>query len=106
MAQRIGQADFEKKVLQSSLPVLVDFYSDSCIPCKMMSPILGELEDENEGKLQIYKVNVNFETELAKAYQVLSVPTLVVFQSGSEKARLAGAVTKQALEELVAPVLN
>ncbi len=101
MALRIGKNNFEEKVLKSSLPVLVDFYSDSCIPCKMISPILGDLEDEHEGTLEVYKVNVNFDTELAKQYDVLSVPTLITFQNGEVKGRLTGAVTRQALEELL-----
>ena len=60
MAARVTKDDFEEKVLKESLPVVVDFYSDSCVACKMLAPVLGELEDEYEEKLKIVKVNTNF----------------------------------------------
>ena len=61
MAARITGADFEEKVLKADKPVLVDFYSDTCIPCKRMAGVLGDIEDEYEDKLYLYKVNVNYE---------------------------------------------
>ena len=66
MAVRINKDDFEEKVLKSDLPVIVDFYSDSCIACKKLAPALGDVEDDYEGKLYVYKVNNNFDKELAK----------------------------------------
>ena len=86
MAERIKLSDFEEKVLNSSVPVLVDFYSDSCVPCKRMSPVVGDVEDEREGSLSVYKVNINFDTELAEQYDVQSVPTLLLFKGGAEVA--------------------
>ena len=83
MAARVSKADFDDKVLGSSLPVLVDFYSDSCVPCKRMSPVVGDVEDEREGSLSVYKVNINFDTELAEQYDVQSVPTLLLFKGGA-----------------------
>ncbi|MCI7104281.1 MAG: thioredoxin, partial [Lachnobacterium sp.] len=68
MAARISKDNFEAEVLKSELPVLVEFYSDSCIPCKQMSPILGGIEDDYEDKLKVVKVNVNFDAELAEQY--------------------------------------
>ena len=59
MAVRINKDDFEEKVLKSDLPVIVDFYSDSCIACKKLAPALGDVEDDYEGKLYVYKVNTN-----------------------------------------------
>ena len=70
MAQRINKDNFEEKVLKSPLPVLVDFYSDSCIPCKQLSPVLGDIEDEREDTLSVYKVNVNYDMELAEKYDL------------------------------------
>ena len=61
MAVRINKDDFEEKVLKSDLPVIVDFYSDSCIACKKLAPALGDVEDDYEGKLYVYKVNTNFD---------------------------------------------
>ena len=80
-----------------NVPVLVDFYSDSCVPCKRMSPVVGDVEDEREGSLSVYKVNINFDTELAEQYDVQSVPTLLLFKGGAEVARQSGAVRKDAL---------
>lgn len=97
MAARVSKADFDDKVLGSSLPVLVDFYSDSCVPCKRMSPVVGDVEDEREGSLSVYKVNINFDTDLAEQYGVQSVPTLLLFKGGAEVARQSGAVRKDAL---------
>ena len=94
MALRINKDNFEEKVLKAEKPVLIDFYSDTCIPCKRMAGPLGEVEDEYEGKLEVYKVNVNFDMELAEQYGVMSAPTLVVFVNGEEKARHKGAAGK------------
>lgn len=94
MAARISSADFEEKVLKADKPVLVDFYSDTCIPCKRMAGVLGDIEDEYEDKLYLYKVNVNYEEDLTAKYQVMSAPTLIVFENGEEKNRLSGAAGK------------
>ena len=101
MAARVSKGDFDDKVRGSSLPVLVDFYSDSCVPCKKMTPVIGDVEDDMEGKLAVYKVNINFDTELAESYDVQSVPTLLLFNKGSEKARQSGAVRKPQLVEWI-----
>ena len=68
MAARVSKDNFEAEVLQASIPVLVEFYSDSCIPCKQMSPILGDIEDDYENQLKVVKVNGNFDAELAEQY--------------------------------------
>ena len=80
MALRINAENFEEKVLKADKPVLVDFYSDTCIPCKQMACILGDLEDENEDALYIYKVNVNYDKALAEQYKVMSAPTVNLFR--------------------------
>ena len=61
MAARINEQQFEEKVLKADKPVLVDFYSDTCIPCKRMAGVLGEIEDDYDGKLDVFKINVNYE---------------------------------------------
>ena len=76
MAARANAENFEELVLKSELPVLVDFYSDSCIPCKMMAGVVGDIEDDYEGKLNVYKVNVNFDESLASKYEVLAAHLL------------------------------
>ena len=70
MAKRVNAEEFEAEVLKASLPVIVEFYSDSCIPCKQLSPVLGGIEDDYEDKLIVVKVNVNFDAELAQKYEV------------------------------------
>ena len=94
MAERITAADFGEKVLNADIPVLVDFYSDSCVPCKMLSPVLSQLESELDGKLRIYKVNVGYEQELVERYEVQASPTLIFFTGGQEASRIRGAAKK------------
>jgi thioredoxin 1 len=105
MAARISKDNFAQKVLEESLPVLVEFYSDSCIPCKQMSPILGDIEDDYEDRLRVYKVNVNFDEELAGQYEVMSSPTILFFKGGQEVERVRGLVKKPALTDLVESVI-
>ena len=92
MAARANAENFEELVLKSELPVLVDFYSDSC-----MAGVVGDIEDDYEGKLNVYKVNVNFDEELASKYEVLAAPTFVAFNKGTETGRIAGKTTRDAL---------
>ena len=94
MAERITAAQFREKVLDTPTPVLVDFYSDSCVPCKMLSPVLSQLESELDGKLTIYKVNSPYEQELTEKYEVQASPTLIFFKDGAEVSRIRGAVKK------------
>ena len=100
MALRINAENFEEKVLKADKPVLVDFYSDSCIPCKQMAGILGDIEDENEDDIYIYKVNVNYDRELAEKYNVMSVPTVICFLNGEAKGKTVGLKEQEEIEEL------
>ncbi len=100
MALRINAEYFEEKVLKADKPVLVDFYSDSCIPCKQMAGILGDIEDENEDDIYIYKVNVNYDKELAKKYKVMSAPTVICFVNGEAKGKTVGLKEQEEIEEL------
>lgn len=101
MAARVSKKDFEEKVLKEKLPVLVDFYSDSCVACKKLAPILGNAEDEYEDKLKVYKVNTNFDGDLAEAYTVLSNPTLILFRQGQEESRKVGALKEADLNSWI-----
>ena len=94
MALRVSADNFEAQVLGADKTILVDFYSDSCVPCKRLSPVLAELEDTYGEELRFVKVNINFDGELAEQYEVLSVPTLVFFKNGEEVSRLNGALKK------------
>lgn len=101
MAARVSTDTFQAEVLEAGVPVLVEFYSDSCIPCKQMSPILGDLEDDYEGRLKVVKVNANFDGTLAETYGVMASPTVLFFKDGEEQSRLRGLQNKAQLEEVV-----
>ena len=89
------------ELIQSSSPVLVDFYAEWCMPCKMMLPVLLEVEEEMNDKARFLKVNVDKEKELAKRFRILSVPTLIIFKNGEQKWRQSGVTQKKALIHLL-----
>ena len=91
MAARISKADFDEKVLKSKFPVIVDFYSDSCVACKKLAPVLGDIEDDYEDKLHVYKVNTNVDGELADEYEVTANPTLLFVKDAEVLDRKVGA---------------
>lgn len=101
MPTRISKDNFEKEVLQADKTVLADFYSDSCVPCKRLSPVLFALEQEYAEKLKIVKININFDSELAEKYEVQATPTLVFFKNGEEVSRLRGAVKQAEIKEVI-----
>jgi thioredoxin 1 len=105
MAARISAADFEEKVLGADKPVLLDFYSDTCVPCKKMAGILGSIEDDYEDRVQVYKVNVNYDMELAARFQVMSAPTLVFLVKGEEKDKLKGVQTREQITAILDKLL-
>jgi thioredoxin 1 len=91
----VTDATFDNEVLQSTKPVLVDFWAEWCGPCKMVAPVLGEIAHEHEGKLTIVKLNVDENPDVAMRYGVMSIPTLALFVGGVEKKRLIGAMPKR-----------
>ncbi|MGN0503170.1 MAG: thioredoxin [Ruminococcus sp.] len=101
MALRVNEDNFEAEVLQSEIPVLADFYSDSCVPCKRLSPVLAEIEEELSDSLRVVKININFDSALAEKYEVLSAPTLILFKNGNEAEMVSGAVKKAEILELI-----
>lgn len=101
MSIRINESNFEEEVLKSEIPVILDFYSDSCIPCKAMSAVLGDIEDDYEGKVKIAKVNVNVDSSLAEKYEVSASPTLLYFARGNEVDRTVGMLSKEDILEKV-----
>ena len=96
----LSEQSFDEVIGAAEGPVLVDFWAEWCGPCKMITPILEEIAAENDG-LKIGKLNVDENPEVARQYQVMSIPTLIVFKDGQEAKRLIGAKGKgQLLEEL------
>ena len=97
MAQKLTAADFAAAVADGGKVSLVDFYSDSCVPCKRLAPVLGDLEDEHAELVAVYKVNAVQEDALSDQYEIMSTPTLVLFKGGKELDRKIGVQTKDAL---------
>ena len=94
-------ANFEEEVLQSELPVLVDFYADWCGPCKMLAPAVHEIAEENAGTIKVGKINVDEQMELAMRFQVSSIPMLVVFKDGKAVAKTVGYRPKAEITAMV-----
>lgn len=92
--------DFEREVLQSSVPVLVDFYATWCGPCRMLAPALETVAGEFAGRVRVVKVDVDQAFEVAQAFQITSVPTLMLFQGGSVTESMVGMVSPRALRTL------
>ncbi len=97
--QNITDAEFDEKVLKSSLPVLVDFWAEWCGPCKMIAPTLIELADDNTDTLSIVKMDVDSCPETAGKFSIRSIPTLLLFKDGSVAHQIVGAKPKAKIQE-------
>ena len=97
--------NFDEEVLQSELPVLVDFWAEWCGPCKMIAPVLEELAGEYEGKLKICKMDVDANVETAPKYGVRGIPTLIVFNNGDVAGTKVGALSKSQLSAFIDSVI-
>lgn len=97
---KVNSQNFEEEVLKSEKTVLVDFYADWCGPCKMLSPIVDQVAEENED-IKVVKVNVDDAQDLAMKYQVMSIPTLVVIKEGKEIKRSVGLIDKNQVVNMI-----
>lgn len=102
----VTDGNFKNEVLESDIPVLVDFWAPWCGPCRMVGPILDELAKEMDGKVKIAKVNVDENQETASAYGVFSIPTMILIKNGKKVDQLVGALPKTELKSFIEKAIN
>lgn len=115
MTQHLTKAEFLEKVFnyevnkewkfEGDLPVIIDFYADWCAPCKMVAPVLEELSNEYEGKIRVYKIDTEAEQELAAAFGIRSIPSILFIPKEGQPQMAQGALPKPSLEEAITKVL-
>jgi thioredoxin 1 len=103
--ETLTDATFDEHVKSSDVPVLVDFWAEWCGPCKMISPVLEEIAEEQEGKLRISKLNIDDNLDVTRRFDVMSIPTLILFKDGEPQLRVIGAKPKGALLEEISAYL-
>jgi len=103
METKLTDANFKQEVLKSNLPVLVDFWAAWCAPCNMVAPIVEKISKEYQGKLKVCKLNVDEASGVASQYNIMSIPTLMIFKNGNAVEQVVGVVPKEYLEEKIKP---
>jgi thioredoxin 1 len=96
----INAGNFGVEVLESSVPVLIDFWASWCNPCKMISPFIDQLANEYSGRLKVVKINIDDENELASRHGIVSIPTLIIYKDGEIAGKKIGAAPKHVIEAL------
>ncbi len=99
----VSDASFKEEVLESNIPVLVDFWAAWCRPCLMVAPIVEEIAQEHQGKLKVCKVNVDEAQQTAVNYGIMSIPTLAIFKGGQVVDKIIGVIPKGVLQEKIIP---
>ena len=102
----ITKENFEKEVLQSKKPVLVDFWAPWCMPCKIIAPAVEKLAEEWIEKIKVSKANVDDSPEIASELSVMNIPTLILFKDGKEVSRMSGINSKEAIEAKIRSVID
>ena len=101
----VSDSTFDSEVLNSEIPVLVDFWAEWCGPCKMIAPVLDEIAEEYDGRLKVCKVDVDSDPEIPPKFGIRGIPTLIVFKGGNAEATKVGALSKTQLTEFVQEVV-
>jgi thioredoxin 1 len=102
----LTEQNFDEEIKASELPVLVDFWAEWCGPCKMIAPILEDLQKDHPEKLRVAKLNIDEELELSRRFDVMSIPTLILFKDGEAQLRIIGAKGKGQLLQELQPFLS
>jgi thioredoxin 1 len=97
MVTDISDGDFEQKVIKSSMPVLLDFWAPWCVPCKMVAPIVEKLSNKYNGKMKFFKINIDENPRTPARFQVMSIPSLMIFKDGQVIETVVGAVPERSL---------
>lgn len=100
-AVELSEGSWQTEVLGSSQPVLVDFWSPSCPPCRAIAPVIDQLAAENQGSAKVAKVNVDYNQQLAQQYGIQAIPTLIIFKNGKIVDRMLGAQPKGRLQQAI-----
>ncbi len=101
MSIEVNDGNFQQEVLNSDVPVLVDFWAQWCMPCRMLAPVIDEISQENEGKLKVCKLNVDEARDTASKYGIMSIPTMIIFKDGESVEQITGAIPKEQIMEKV-----
>lgn len=97
----VTDGSFEKDVLQSDLPVLVDFWAVWCGPCRMLAPVVEAVADKYQGVVQVGKLNVDDNVSVSQRFGIKGIPTLILFKNGKEAERMVGATSEKALAQMI-----
>lgn len=103
MEVKVNDKNFKQEVLESNIPVLVDFWADWCGPCHMVAPAVEAIAKEYRGRLKVCKVNVDEAPNMASSYGIMSIPTLAIFKKAKVVDKVVGALSKAELENLIKP---
>ena len=101
MAMEFNSENFGREVLESKIPVIVDFFATWCGPCQMLGPIIEQVSDEYDGKVAVGKVDIDESPELAQKYEVMSVPTIIFFENGEIKRIESGFMPKEEFDNII-----
>jgi len=101
MEVKLTSNNFDKEVVKSNIPVLVDFWAPWCGPCQMIAPFIEEIAKEYHGKIKICKLNVDEASDIATSFTVMSIPTLLLFKDGKIMSKKVGTLTKRELEKFI-----